>query len=284
MDLTDIKYIKMLMEQNGVSFQKKFGQNFLINPSIPSRIASYVSGNVIEIGPGIGVLTRELSARCKKIVSVEIDSGLIPILGITLGDCANVTVINADILDCDLPRLISDYFGSEPVSVCANLPYNITTPVIMKLFGSGIRFRTITVMVQKEACDRFTAAPGTAAYGAVTAAVSYYAKTERLFLVSAGNFMPRPKVDSAVMRFIPYDAPPVRVKDPAFLMRVIRASFGQRRKTLCNALSAEFGNLGKNLISDAIASCGFRPDIRGESLNIADFASLSDALFILHEK
>lgn len=284
MKLTDVKYIKQLMEENGVAFRKKFGQNFLINASIPPKIAAYASDNVIEIGPGIGVLTRELSLRCSKVAAVEIDSGLIPILSNTLADCPNVTVINADIMECDLPSFVTEHFGDAPVSVCANLPYNITTPVIMKLFESGVHFTSITVMVQKEVCDRFCAAAGTVSYGAVTAAVSYYAKTERLFNVSAGNFLPKPKVDSTVMRFLLYDTPPVDVKDSAFMFRVIRAAFGQRRKTLYNALSSVFSSLSKNMISEAIISCGFKPDIRGERLNIADFASLSNALCIFLEK
>lgn len=284
MKLTDVKYIKQLMDENGIAFQKKFGQNFLINETIPRKIAEYASGNVIEIGPGIGVLTRELSARCKKVAAVEIDSGLIPVLKITLSDCSNISVINADILECDLPALVTDLFGEEPVSVCANLPYNITTPVIMMLLKSGIPFSSITVMVQKEVCDRFCASAGSDAYGAVSAVVSYYAKAERLFKVSAGNFLPKPKVDSAVMRFLLYDKPPVDVMDPAFMLNVIRAAFGHRRKTLCNALYAEYPALNKNLIARAIVSCGFEPNIRGECLNIIDFASLSDTLFILLKK
>jgi 16S rRNA (adenine1518-N6/adenine1519-N6)-dimethyltransferase len=280
MKLTDVKYIKQLMEENGVVFRKKYGQNFLINAAVPPKIAAYATENVIEIGPGIGVLTRELSLRCGKVVAVEIDNGLIPILDITLADCPNVTVINADIMECDLPSFVSEHFGDAPVSVCANLPYNITTPVIMKLLESGIHFTSITVMVQKEVCDRFCATAGTVSYGAVTAVTSYYAKTERLFYVSAGNFLPKPKVDSAVMRFLLYDKPPVDVKNAAFMICVIRAAFGQRRKTLCNALSAVYPSLDKNMIADVITSCGFRSDIRGERLNITDFASLSDALFI----
>lgn len=284
MKLTDVKYIKQLMDENGIAFQKKFGQNFLINETIPQKIAAYASDNVLEIGPGIGVLTRELSMRCKKVAAVEIDSGLIPILKITLADRSNISVINSDILECDLPELVRDQFGEEPVSVCANLPYNITTPVIMMLLKSGIHFTSITVMVQKEVCDRFGAAAGSDAYGAVSAVVSYYAKTERLFKVSAGNFLPKPKVDSAVMRFLLYDKPPVNVINSTFMLNVIRAAFGQRRKTLCNALFAEYPALDKNMITHAIVSCGFEPNIRGECLNIKDFASLSDTLFILLNK
>lgn len=285
MKLTDVKTIRQLMEENGIAFQKKFGQNFLISEAVPKKIASYVSGNVLEIGPGIGVLTRELSLRCTKVAAVEIDSGLIPVLDKTLAGLTNITVINADILKCDLPALISVHFGGGPVSVCANLPYNITTPVLMMLLGSGIRFSSVTVMVQKEACDRFCAAAGSAEYGAVTVIASYYAKAERLFKVSAGNFLPRPKVDSAVMRFTPHEKPPADVKDVDFMLNIIRAAFGQRRKTLINALFAAYPQPGKILIEKAVVSCGFKPDIRGECLSVADFASLSDALFILmHNK
>ncbi|MDD4773119.1 MAG: 16S rRNA (adenine(1518)-N(6)/adenine(1519)-N(6))-dimethyltransferase RsmA [Eubacteriales bacterium] len=279
--LTDIKYVKQLMREYGLAFQKKFGQNFLINEAIPRKIAQYVSGNVIEIGPGIGTLTRELALRCKKVAAIEIDSGLIPILDVTLSNYPNVLVINADILKCDLPELIINHFADEPVSVCANLPYNITTPVIMMLLTGGIRFSSITVMIQKEVCDRFCAEAGTGAYSAVSAVAAYYAHTERLFGVSAGNFLPKPKVDSAVMRFLPYENPPVKVTDPDFLIEVIHAAFAQRRKTLSNALYARYPDLDKNMITEAILSCGFPADIRGERLNIVDFASLSDKLFIL---
>lgn len=281
MKLTDIKTIKRLMEENGITFQKKFGQNFLINETVPQRIASYATENVLEIGPGIGVLTRELSYTCKKVAAVEIDNGLINILRKTLGDRQNITVIHADILKCNLPRLVFELFEGEPVSVCANLPYNITTPVIMMLLSGGVRFLSLTVLVQKEACDRFCAESGSPEYGAMTAVASYYAKSERLFHVSAGSFIPKPKVESTVMRFLPYEKSPVDVKDPDFMIEVIHAAFNQRRKTLCNALSSGFTELSKQMISDAIASCGFEPDIRGERLNINDFASLTNKLCIL---
>lgn len=282
--LTNIKYIKHLMQEHGIAFQKQFGQNFLINETIPRRIAKYVSGNVIEIGPGIGTLTQELAKCCEKVVSIEIDNGLIPILNMTMSDHPNVSVINADILKCDLPKLIGSQFPDEPVSVCANLPYNITTPTIMKLLRGETHFLSITVMVQKEVCDRFCAASGTRAYSAVSAVISYYAKAERLFGVSAGNFFPKPKVDSTVMRFLPYEIPPVNVIAPDFLIDVIHAAFAHRRKTLSNALHARYPELCKTMISEVILSCGFPADVRGERLNLADFAILSDKLFILIEK
>jgi len=275
--LTNIGYIRELMESNGIAFRKEFGQNFLINPAIPEKIASYISGNVLEIGPGVGCLTRELSARCDKVVSVEIDSGLIPVLNLTLSDCTNVKVINSDIMQLDLFELAKNNFGSGKISVCANLPYNITTPIIMKLLESRL-FSCIVVMVQKEAGQRFCAPPGDPLYGAVSASTAYYASCERLINVGSGNFMPRPKVDSTVIRFNIYDTPPVSVTNEKMLFRVIRGAFAQRRKTLYNSLSSEFSEIGKSLIAEAIKDCGLEENIRGEKLSLAEYASLSDKL------
>ncbi len=285
--LTDIGYIKEVMAAHGVAFRKEFGQNFLINPAIPQRIASNVEGNVLEIGPGIGCLTRELSLRCDKVLAVEIDTGLIPILADTLSECENVEVINNDIMKCDLPTLIAEKFGSEGVSVCANLPYNITTPVLMKLLEHGIAnppFERIVVMVQKEVAERLVAPAGSPLYGAVTASASYYAQISRLFNVVSGNFMPRPKVDSAVICLEPYKKPPVDTLSSEFFFKTVRGAFAQRRKTLVNSLQTEFSHLSKDALAEIITRCGFDASIRGEKLSIEDFARLSNELFIFCEK
>jgi len=285
--LTDIGYIREVMAAHGVAFRKEFGQNFLINPAIPQKIASNVEGNALEIGPGIGCLTRELSLRCDKVLAVEIDTGLIPILADTLSECENVEVINNDIMKCDLPTLISEKFGGEKVSVCANLPYNITTPVLMKLLEHGIDnppFEKIVVMVQKEVAERLVAPAGSPLYGAVTASASYYAKITKLFNVVSGNFMPRPKVDSAVICLEPYKKAPVDILSHPLFFKTIRGAFAQRRKTLVNSLSTEFSHLSKEQLAGIIERCGFDANIRGEKLSIDDFARLSNELFILGEK
>ncbi len=280
--LTDIGYVKRLMAEYGITFQKKFGQNFLINPQIPERIADACGAEpddaILEIGPGIGTMTQYLADRYAKVVAVEIDRALIPVLHNTLSAYDNVTIIEGDILQFDLPALFAEQFAGYHVTVCANLPYYITTPILMRLLESDLPIDHITVMIQKEVADRLTAPAGHADYGAVTAAVSYYAQVEKLFHVAAGNFLPAPKVDSAVIRMTLYKEPPVAVQDPAMLFRVIHAAFGQRRKTLCNALSAGMGDFTKEEILAVIRSAGFPETIRGERLSIADFAMLADAL------
>lgn len=273
--LTSRSEIKRIMQSHGLSFQKKFGQNFLINPETPRRIAEAGAGeNTLEIGPGIGTLTRELAALSHKVVAVEIDSGLMPVLSETLGDLDNVQVINQDILKVDLCRLVEESFGSERVNVCANLPYYITTPVLMHLLESRAGFERITVLVQKEVADRICAPAGSAEYGAITAAVAYYGRAEKLFKVSAGSFMPAPKVDSAVLRIDLYKQPPVEVTDEKKLFRLIKGAFGNRRKTLLNALRGEFAELDRQTIEQAIKQAGLDPAIRGERLDIQDFAGL----------
>lgn len=277
MRLTDIGTVKQIMEENGISFQKRFGQNFLINEAIPRKIAEAGAGkNVLEIGPGIGTLTRELAVRAEKVVSVEIDTALIPVLEKTLADLPNTAVVNEDVMMLDLPSFVAEHFGDEAVHVCANLPYYITTPILMRLFEGGVRFASVTVMIQREVADRICAAPGSADYGAITAAIAYYGKAEKLFRVSPGSFMPAPKVESAVIRITPHEDMPVKTDDPALLFRVIKAAFAQRRKTLLNALCAEFPQLGKERAGDIISSCGFDPRIRGERLSVADFAAIAD--------
>ncbi len=271
------------MTKHGVSFQKKFGQNFLISPEVPVKIAEAAVGllpekrGIIEIGPGIGTLTRELSPRADKVVAIEIDTSLIPILSETLADLDNTSVINADVLKTDLAELIEREFTplGLSVAVAANLPYYITTPIIMKLVESRLPLESITVMIQKEVAARLVAPAGDPEYGAITASLAYYGSVERLFNVPAGCFVPAPKVDSTVIRIKLHKAPPVQVNDEDTLFRVIRGAFAQRRKTLANSLRTEFP---KEIIPEAIEKAGLPSDIRGERLTLEDFARLSDIL------
>ena len=283
MRLTDIGYVKALMQKHGVTFQKKFGQNFLINPAVPERIAAECGAGpedaVLEIGPGIGTMTQYLCEYYKKVVAVEIDRALIPVLSETLSDYDNVTVINGDIMKTDLAALWEEHFAGMRVTVCANLPYYITTPILMLLLESRLPIEHITVMIQKEVAQRLCAPAGDAEYGAVTAAVSYYAEVRQLFSVSAGNFLPAPKVDSAVVRMDLYKEPPVSCQSEDLFFRTIRAAFGQRRKTLPNALSSGLGDYTKEDILSAVRDAGFPETVRGERLSVSDFARLSDALY-----
>ena len=289
MNLHDIKTIKNLMQLHGITFRKEFGQNFLTNPLVTEDIAEYCcdgeSRTIFEIGPGIGTLTRELARRYESVISVEIDRGLIPLLKHTLMGYDNVKVINDDVMKLDLSELLTPYIERGGVSVCANLPYYITTPVLMLLLESGIRFDYITVMVQSEVADRLCASAGKSQYGAITAVLGYYGTVERLFEVPADNFIPAPKVDSAVVRIRLYkenpyalvgdDRHPINEK---MLFRTIKAAFEQRRKTLVNALSTGFPEIEKSDILTAITDCGHRADIRGERLDTAQFVELSDRL------
>ncbi|MBE6631716.1 MAG: 16S rRNA (adenine(1518)-N(6)/adenine(1519)-N(6))-dimethyltransferase RsmA [Ruminococcaceae bacterium] len=288
MKLTDISCLKSLMERHGISFNKNFGQNFLINSAIPTRIAEECGADpesaILEIGPGVGTMTVELCRLYKKVVAVEIDKNLLPVLNETLSPFDNVKVINADILDVDLNALIRDEFEGYDVSVCANLPYYITTPILMHLLESGIKLKNITVMVQKEVASRLCAAAGSSDYGAITAVLGYYGKIKRLFNVSAGSFMPAPKVDSSVVRLKMDDEPTVKVSDEKLFFRTVKGAFAQRRKTLQNSLSSEFSEIPKNDISDLIVSCGFKADIRGEKLSVEDLALLSNKLYEYKKK
>lgn len=270
------------MGDAGVTFQKKFGQNFLINKSVPERIAEMCADDentlILEIGPGIGCLTRELSERYARVEAVEIDKGLLPILARTLADCENVNITNADIMEVDLPRFLEERADGLPLAVAANLPYYITTPILMKLLESGVPFRSITVMVQAEVAARLTAKEGSADYGAITAVLGYYGKTRRLFTVPAGCFLPAPKVDSAVVRIDLYETPPFEIKDIPFFFGLIRAAFGQRRKTLVNSVSAAYPQLSKEQIAAALEELSHPATVRGERLSTADFAKLSNLL------
>ena len=279
-NLTNISEIKRIMEKHGLQFQKQFGQNFLINPAVPGKIADEAGKYVLEIGPGIGTLTRELCMRAEKVAAVEIDRGLIPVLEETLAGFDNVRIICEDIMKLSIAEFIDVTFGGERITVCANLPYYITTPVIMLLLESGAPIDKITVMVQKEVAQRLSANPGTPQYGAVTASVSWYGSVKKLFDVSAGNFIPRPKVDSSVVQISVGEGlrGSVSVKDEKLLFRVISAAFAQRRKTLANALFFEFPSISKERISEIILDCGFESGVRGEKLSVYDFLRISDKL------
>ena len=264
-------------------FQKKFGQNFLIDTHVLEKIisAAGITKNdcVLEIGPGIGTMTQYLAENAGHVVAVEIDRNLIPILKETLADYDNVTVINEDILRVDIKALAEEYNGGKPIKVVANLPYYITTPIIMGLFESGVPIDNITVMVQREVADRMKEGPGSKDYGALSLAVQYYAEPEIVANVPPNCFIPRPNVGSAVIRLTRHKEMPVEVKDPALMFKIIRASFNQRRKTLQNGLgNAPELPYTKEQIAAAIAEMGLTPTIRGEALSLAQFAQLSDIL------
>ena len=264
-------------------FQKTFGQNFLIDTHVLEKIisAAGITKNdcVLEIGPGIGTMTQYLAENAGHVVAVEIDRNLIPILKETLADYDNVTVINGDILRVDIKALAEEYNGGKPIKVVANLPYYITTPIIMGLFESGVPIDNITVMVQKEVADRMKEGPGSKDYGALSLAVQYYAEPEIVANVPPNCFIPRPNVGSAVIRLTRHKEMPVEVKDPVLMFKIIRASFNQRRKTLQNGLgNAPELPYTKEQIAAAIAEMGLTPTIRGEALSLAQFAQLSDIL------
>ena len=264
-------------------FQKKFGQNFLIDAHVLEKIISAAGITkddcVLEIGPGIGTMTQYLAENAGHVVAVEIDRNLIPILKETLADYDNVTVINEDILRVDIKALAEEYNDGKPIKVVANLPYYITTPIIMGLFESGVPIDNITVMVQKEVADRMKEGPGSKDYGALSLAVQYYAEPEIVANVPPNCFIPRPNVGSAVIRLTRHKEMPVEVKDPALMFKIIRASFNQRRKTLQNGLgNASELPYTKEQIAAAIAEMGLTPTIRGEALSLAQFAQLSDSL------
>ncbi len=283
MKLTSLNEVKSIMEKHGLRFNKGYGQNFLINEAVPRRIAEECGATsdsgILEIGPGIGTLSQELCKLYKKVVAVEIDTTLIPALGETMAEFDNFKVINADILKVDLNELIKNEFGDMPLTVCANLPYYITTPIIMGLLESGCRFDNITVMIQKEVALRLCAKPGDSDYGSVTASVARYGKASRLFNVSAGSFVPAPKVDSAVIRIEVDKERKYSVKDEKTMTRVIRGAFAQRRKTLVNSLSSEFSELNKEELTEAVMGASYTPDIRGEKLGITEFALIADSIY-----
>ena len=272
-----------VLQKYHFNFQKKFGQNFLIDTHVLEKIiaAADVTKDdfVLEIGPGIGTMTQYLCEHARAVAAVEIDKNLIPILGDTLGAYDNVEIINQDILKVDIRKLADEKNGGRPIKVVANLPYYITTSIIMGLFESHVPIDSITVMVQKEVADRMQVGPGTKDYGALSLAVQYYAAPEIVAIVPPNCFMPRPKVGSAVIRLIRHKEPPVQVEDEKLMFRIIRASFNQRRKTLANGLknSGEL-TLSKEVIEESITELGVPVTIRGEALSLAQFAELSNII------
>lgn len=283
MDLFSIKNIKEILNRHGFRFSKSLGQNFLTERWVCEEIASRsdISSEdvVLEIGPGLGSLTSVLAESAKKVVSVEIDNSLIPVLADTLSDYDNIKIINSDIMKCDLSKLISEEFAGASPKVCANLPYYITTPIISFLLESKL-FSSITTMIQKEVAERICASPASSEYGAFTVFTQYYAVPELLFTVSPDCFIPEPKVDSAVIRLDVRDTPAVNPKSEEMFFRVVKASFAQRRKQLANSLHSAFKDiLTKEEILSIISECGFALTVRGEELSIDEFSNLSDKIF-----
>ena len=281
MDLCDLDTIKALLSRHGFHFSRSMGQNFLIQSWVPEGLVegAGVSGSngVLEIGPGIGPLTVRLSAAAGRVVAVELDRALLPVLAETLGDRDNVEVISGDILRLDIPALVDEKLaGLEPMA-CANLPYNITTPVITALIEAK-RFSCIAVMIQREVARRICAAPGSPDYGAFSVYCQYHTEPELLFDVGPECFIPAPKVTSSVIRMRPLPSPPVPVKDEVRFFRVVKAAFGQRRKTLLNALSAGLPSLSREAVKAAVAACGLPDNVRGERLGIPEVAALTEAL------
>ena len=280
-NLTDIGTVKDILGRHGFHFSKALGQNFIVNPSVCPRMAeeSGIDENsgVIEIGAGIGVLTAELAKRAKKVVVIELDTKLLPILDETLKDFDNIEIINQDVLKTDLAAIIEEKFQGMPVYVCANLPYYITSPVIMSLLESRLPLKAITVMVQREAAQRLCAPVGSRLSGAVTVAVDYYADAKKLFDVSAGSFMPAPKVDSSVIRMDIRPEPQNPVGNEKLFFRMVHAAFGQRRKTASNSISSGMG-ISKEIVAKAIEQCGFEPSVRAETLDMAQLAALSEKI------
>ena len=281
MDLTDIKTIKALLARHGFHFSKSMGQNFLIADWVPRDIAEAAGLDegcgVLEIGPGIGPLTVKLAQRAGRVAAIELDRALLPILAETLSDYSNAQVIPGDVMKLDLAALAAEQFPGMAVKACANLPYNITTPVITKLLEAGC-FQSITVMIQREVARRICAEPDSADRGAFSLFCQYHAQCELLFDVGPECFLPAPKVTSSVIRLIPRSQPPVDA-DPEALFRLVKAAFAQRRKTLLNALSAAYGSrLSKDELRQAISDCGLSETVRGERLSLDEFSNLANIL------
>ena len=282
--LTDISTIKKVMGENGVTFSKGLGQNFLVNPTVCPRMADAVRQStdgkigVLEIGAGVGVPTKELLERCEKVVCVELDTRLFPVLDDTLSGYDNLTLINADILKVDLKKVIKEHFDGMEIFVCANLPYYITSPVIMRLLEEKLPFNKIVVMVQKEAGDRLCAKVGTRESGAVTVAVNYYAKARKLFDVSRGSFMPSPNVDSCVIELDLTQKGDYNVLDEKLFFKMIKSAFAQRRKTILNSISSGMG-IDKSKLSQAIESAGLSQTARAEALTMEELTNLSNKIY-----
>ena len=283
-NLSDINVIKSVLSRHGFTFSKSLGQNFIINPGVCPRIAEEGGAGegvgVLEVGAGIGVLTAELAKRADRVVCIELDTRLLPVLDETLGEFDNVKIINGDILKVDLRKILEDEFGDMPVVVCANLPYYITSPVIMRLLESRLKVESVTVMVQKEAAVRLCADVGSRDSGAVTVAVNYYAEAQKLFDVSRGSFMPSPNVDSSVIRLDILKNPPIKVSDEKFFFSVVKAAFSQRRKTASNGISSGTG-IAKPTVIKAIEAAGLSPTVRAESLTMEQLGELCKELYAL---
>ena len=280
-NLTSITVIRDIFERHGFSFNKNLGQNFLVNPSVCPKIAEMGNARqgwgILEIGTGVGVLTHELAKRAEKVAAIEIDSRLIPVLEETLAEHDNVKIINEDVMKADLAKIISENFAGLKVGVCANLPYYITSPVIMLLLESRLPIESITVMVQKEAGKRLCAEMGTRDAGAVTAAVRYYSEPKLLFNVSRGSFMPAPNVDSCVIRLDVKKETELKISDEAFFFKVVRGAFSQRRKNICNSISSALG-LPKQTVTEAVAAAGISETARAEQLKMDEFAVIAEKL------
>lgn len=280
-NLTNINVIKSILEKHGFSFSKGLGQNFLINPDICPKIAEMgnaaLGNGILEIGTGFGTLTAELAKRADKVVAIEIDTRLLPILDETLCDFNNVKIINDDVMKCDIKKIITDEFAGMDVSVCANLPYYITSPIIMMLLENNLPIKSITVMVQKEAAQRLCAKVGSRESGAITVAVNYYADVKKLFSVSRGSFMPAPNVDSAVIRIDLKDTGKLDKETEDAFFKIVKYAFAQRRKTLLNSLSAQM-NIEKDKLVTILESININPSVRVEQLDINQLKSLAVSL------
>lgn len=280
-NLSDINVIKSVMGKHGVTFNKGLGQNFLVDSEVCPAMAEAAGLNentcVIEIGPGVGVLTAELAKRAGKVLSFEVDKRLLPVLAETLSDFDNVEIINEDVMKADLPKIIEEKCKGMEIAVCANLPYYITSPIIMLLLENRLPVKSITVMVQKEAADRLCADVGSRDGGAVTVAVNYYAESEKLFFVPKESFLPPPKVNSQVIRLTVREEPPVKVENEEFFFKLVKAAFSQRRKTAENSISAGLG-MGKSAVSEALERAGLERSVRAEKLTMEDFANLEKIL------
>ncbi|MCX7614523.1 MAG: 16S rRNA (adenine(1518)-N(6)/adenine(1519)-N(6))-dimethyltransferase RsmA [Clostridiales bacterium] len=281
MNLCDINEIKTILSRNGFHFSKSLGQNFLIAPWVPEKIAEECEAKcaaVLEVGPGIGCLTAELAKRAEKVIAVELDRSLLPVLRETLNEYKNIEIVNHDILKLDIKKTCDEIAPGMPLVACANLPYYITTPVLAALFEAGI-FKYITVMVQKEVAERLAATPGKKAYGAFTVFANYYAEAEILFSIPPDCFIPQPKVTSAVVKFKMREAPPPCILDRNMFFAVVKAAFSQRRKTLLNCLSSYFARtMSKKDMEDILNQCNISPDIRGERLSLEQFATIANEI------
>ncbi len=282
MDLFSVKSIHEILSRHGFKFSKSLGQNFLTERTVCEKIVEYSQigheDYVLEVGPGIGSLTSELAYNAKKVVTVEIDRALLPVLDETLASFDNIKVINEDIMKCDLTKLVESEFGGEKPKVCANLPYYITTPIISYLIESKL-FSSITTMIQKEVAYRICANAGTSDYGAFSVYVQYYAEPELLFVVDKECFVPQPKVQSAVVKLNIREKPPVSPKSEKLFFKVVKASFAQRRKQLINSLFSEFKSImSKEQIADILVTLGHKTTVRGEELTIEDFSNISDMI------